>query len=139
MVGSWFRCISYRTGPFSGDMLLVFWGVVDPNFPKNLQQDLLNGPYTLVSNNSSNLVRGPLGRSHSLFDGNFRGVFSCKRISLVLFRQTPRAPPQRLDLLRTFSPSNFEGSCWTYFFGGGSKKRAKKPTKTSNGYITNGL
>ena len=54
-------------------------------FPRNLQQDLLNGPLDLSYNNSSNLLRGPLARSHSLFDG-------------ILF------PPSRRFFRRTFPP-----------------------------------
>ena len=39
--------------------------------PRNLQQDPLNGPLNLSieSNISSNLLRGPLVRSYSIFDG----------------------------------------------------------------------
>ena len=38
--------------------------------PRNLQQDLLNGPLNLsIYSNSSNLLKGPLVRSHSICDG----------------------------------------------------------------------
>ncbi len=42
-------------------------------YPRNLQQDSLNGPLNLgiYSNSSSNLLRGPLVRSHSIFDGKY--------------------------------------------------------------------
>ena len=40
----------------------------DTLFPRNLQQDPLNGPLS-----SSNLPRGPLVRSHSIFDGLLKG------------------------------------------------------------------
>ena len=43
-------------------------------FPRNLQQDLLNGPLNLsiYCNSSSNLLRGPLVRFHLIFDGFLR-------------------------------------------------------------------
>ena len=54
----------------SGKIIRIFFYQKDNLFPRNLQQDPLNGPLHLSkSNSSSNLLRGPLVRSHAIFDG----------------------------------------------------------------------
>ena len=51
--------------------------------PRNLQQDPLNGPLNLSSNSSSSSVRGPLVRSHSIFDGMNQEFMSLKGFKLL--------------------------------------------------------
>ena len=50
----------------SGKKIRILFNQKDNLFPRNLQQDPLNGPLHLSkSNSSSNLLRGPLVRPHS--------------------------------------------------------------------------
>jgi len=77
-------------------------------FPRNLQQDPLNGPLknTWVSNSSNNFLRDLLVRSHSIFDKILVGSNGwpliqgapfgpCRSISaLALFAEAVRHPPR---------------------------------------------
>ena len=73
-------------------------------YPRNLQQDSLNGPLNLgiYSNSSSNLLRGPLVRSHSIFDGKYidniiiQYIYIYTYVYLFLF---PLKTPKMVDTM----------------------------------------